>query len=165
MQTYAFVDREDSIYAYHAQELLPEYMITINGGAKSGSATREMITHIVLKNENIYTIANRYGVTARDIKKWNRLSSNRLQRGKRLKLYVDNGGVLLAAKAPEKAKQQTQTASKQDNNYISHKVKSGESLYSIASKYPGITAQDLRKANKLPNSKIMPGQVLKIPKG
>jgi membrane-bound lytic murein transglycosylase D len=82
-----------------------------------------------------------------------------------LKLYVDNGGVLLAAKAPEKAKQQTQTASKQDNNYISHKVKSGESLYSIASKYPGITAQDLRKANKLPNSKIMPGQVLKIPKG
>lgn len=165
MQTYAFVDREDSIYAYHAQELLPEYMITINGGAKSGSATREMITHIVLKNENIYTIANRYGVTARDIKKWNRLSSNRLQRGKRLKLYVDNGGVLLAAKAPEKAKQQAQTASKQDNNYISHKVKSGESLYSIASKYPGITAQDLRKANKLPNSKIMPGQVLKIPKG
>lgn len=165
MQTYAFVDREDSIYDYHAQELLPEYMITINGGAKSGSATREMITHIVLKNENIYTIANRYGVTARDIKKWNRLSSNRLQRGKRLKLYVDNGGVLLAAKAPEKAKQQTQTASKQDNNYISHKVKSGESLYSIASKYPGITAQDLRKANKLPNSKIMPGQVLKIPKG
>ena len=164
MQTYAFVDQEDSIYAYRAQELLPGYMITINGGSKPSSATREMITHIVLKNENIYTIANRYGVTARDIKKWNRLSSNRLQRGKRLKLYVDNGGVLFAAQAPEKGTTSQQKTAKQDN-YLSHKVKSGESLYSIASKYPGITAQDLRKANKLSNSKIMPGQVLKIPKG
>lgn len=164
MQTYAFVDQKDSIYAYRAQELLPGYMITINGGSKPSSATREMITHIVLKNENIYTIANRYGVTARDIKKWNRLSSNRLQRGKRLKLYVDNGGVLFAAQAPQKETTSQQKTAKQDN-YLSHKVKSGESLYSIASKYPGITAQDLRKANKLSNSKIMPGQVLKIPKG
>ena len=164
MQTYAFVDQEDSIYAYRAQELLPEYMITINGGSTPGSATRELITHIVLRNENIYTIANRYGVTARDIKKWNRLSSNRLPRGKRLKLYVDNGGVLLAAKAPQK-KSADAPAKTTKNGFISHKVKSGESLYSIASKYPGITAQDLRKANKLSSTKIMPGQVLKIPRG
>ena len=84
-QTYAFIDHEDSIYAYRKAELLPDYMITVSGGATPGAATREQITHIVLRNENIYTIANRYGVTARDIKKWNRLSSNRLPRGKRLK--------------------------------------------------------------------------------
>ena len=163
-QTYAFIDHEDSIYAYRKAELLPDYMITVSGGSTPGAATREQITHIVLRNENIYTIANRYGVTARDIKKWNRLSSNRLPRGKRLKLYVDNGGVLLSTKSASKAKATHATSAKQDG-YIAHKVKSGESLYSIASKYPGITAQDLRKANKLRTTTIQPGQVLKIPRG
>ena len=166
--TYAFVDKEDSIYQYRVEEFLPSYLVTINGGSTSGVATREQVTHIVLKNENIYTIANRYGVTPQEIKKWNRLSSNRLARGKRLKLYVDNGGVYLSAKNAQKEKAASaspaQKAEKKDG-YIAHKVRSGESLYSIASKYPGVSAQTLKQANNLSDSKIIPGQVLKIPVG
>lgn len=166
--TYAFVDKEDSIYQYRVEEFLPSYLVTISGGSTSGVATREQVTHIVLKNENIYTIANRYGVTPQEIKKWNRLSSNRLARGKRLKLYVDNGGVYLSAKNAQKEKavsaSPAQKAEKKDG-YIAHKVRSGESLYSIASKYPGVSAQTLKQANNLSDSKIIPGQVLKIPVG
>lgn len=166
--TYAFVDKEDSIYQYRVEEFLPSYLVTINGGSTSGVTTREQVTHIVLKNENIYTIANRYGVTPQEIKKWNRLSSNRLARGKRLKLYVDNGGVYLSAKNAQKEKAASaspaQKAEKKDG-YIAHKVRSGESLYSIASKYPGVSAQTLKQANNLSDSKIIPGQVLKIPVG
>lgn len=166
--TYAFVDKEDSIYQYRVEEFLPSYLVTISGGSTSGVATREQVTHIVLKNENIYTIANRYGVTPQEIKKWNRLSSNRLARGKRLKLYVDNGGVYLSAKNAQKDKAASaspaQKAEKKDG-YIAHKVRSGESLYSIASKYPGVSAQTLKQANNLSDSKIIPGQVLKIPVG
>lgn len=166
--TYAFVDKEDSIYQYRVEEFLPSYLVTIGGGPTSGVATREQVTHIVLKNENIYTIANRYGVTPQEIKKWNRLSSNRLARGKRLKLYVDNGGVYLSAKNAQKEKavsaSPAQKAEKKDG-YIAHKVRSGESLYSIASKYPGVSAQTLKQANNLSDSKIIPGQVLKIPVG
>lgn len=166
--TYAFVDKEDSIYQYRVEEFLPSYLVTISGGSTSGVATREQVTHIVLKNENIYTIANRYGVTPQEIKKWNRLSSNRLARGKRLKLYVDNGGVYLSAKNAQKEKATSvspaQKAEKKDG-CIAHKVRSGESLYSIASKYPGVSAQTLKQANNLSDSKIIPGQVLKIPVG
>lgn len=166
--TYAFVDKEGSIYQYRVEEFLPSYLVTISGGSTSGLATREQVTHIVLKNENIYTIANRYGVTPQEIKKWNRLSSNRLARGKRLKLYVDNGGVYLSAKNAQKEKavsaSPAQKAEKKDG-YIAHKVRSGESLYSIASKYPGVSAQTLKQANNLSDSKIIPGQVLKIPVG
>ena len=166
--TYAFVDKEDSIYQYRVEEFLPSYLVTISGGSTSGVATREQVTHIVLKNENIYTIANRYGVTPQEIKKWNRLSSNRLARGKRLKLYVDNGGVYLSAKNAQKenaaSASPAQKAEKKDG-YIAHKVRSGESLYSIASKYPGVSAQTLKQANNLSDSKIIPGQVLKIPVG
>lgn len=166
--TYAFVDKEDSIYQYRVEEFLPSYLVTISGGSTSGVATREQVTHIVLKNENIYTIANRYGVTPQEIKKWNRLSSNRLARGKRLKLYVDNGDVYLSAKNAQKEKAASaspaQKAEKKDG-YIAHKVRSGESLYSIASKYPGVSAQTLKQANNLSDSKIIPGQVLKISVG
>lgn len=172
-QTYAFVDKENEIYSYKVQELLPEHLMTLNGGSLASSATREQVTHIVLKNENIYTIANKYGVTPKDIKKWNKLQSYKLARGRKLKLFVDNGGVSLAANKLNK--QETNNESNSSSNvekggttngkYVSYKVKSGESLYSIASKYPGISAQDIKKANNMQDTKIMPGQVIKIPIG
>ncbi len=168
-KSYAFLEKEDEIYSYKEDELLPGYMMTLSGGFKSGSTKLEQITHVVGAKENIYSIANRYGVTPRDIKKWNKLSSNRLPKGKRLRLYVDNGGVMIASKkkpSSDETKGATISASDSASNggkFISHKVKSGESLYSIASKYPGITAQDLKKANNMSNTKIIPGQVIKIP--
>ena len=50
------------------------------GNAADGSKnlTLEKITHVVASGENIYTIANRYGVTPKDIRKWNGLGSNRV---------------------------------------------------------------------------------------
>lgn len=188
-ETYAFVDKANTVYLHKAEELLANCVNTQSaGGQLSKPATQERITHVVLHGENLYTIANRYGVTAREIKKWNRLSSTRVAKGKRLVLYVDNGGVTFASAQPEKektenrerqasskgtAKQVTSslpentvakanTASKGTLSYI---VKSGDSLYSIAKRYPGVSTNDLLKANGLSSSSIRPGQKLKIPRG
>ena len=65
---------------------------------------------MVLSGENLYTIANRYGVTAKDIRKWNGLGSNRVAKGKRLRLYVDNGGVAFASATKTPVKSTTATA-------------------------------------------------------
>ena len=170
-RTYAFIDKEDTVYTHRAEELLANCVPVDSGQSLPRAATRETITHIVLKGENLYTIANRYGVTARDIRKWNRLSSNRVARGKRLKLYVDNGGVYLAAKGKEKNDNATAKAGDQrpaaaaSEGFVSYKVRSGDSLYSISKKYPGVTAATLQKVNKLSGSRIQPGQILKIPVG
>lgn len=174
-RTYAFIDKEDTVYTHRAEELLANCVPVDSGQSLPRAATRETITHIVLKGENLYTIANRYGVTARDIRKWNRLSSNRVARGKRLKLHVDNGGVYLAAKGKEKNDSATAKAGDQrpaaaqttaaSEGFISYKVRSGDSLYSISKKYPGVTAATLQKVNKLRGSRIQPGQILKIPVG
>ena len=133
-----------------------------------------------LSGENLYTIANRYGVTAKDIRKWNGLGSNRVAKGKRLRLYVDNGGVAFAsastkttAKPAERsstasasAKKITQPSSATDQKgFVSYKVRSGDSLYSISKKYPGVSTAALQKANGLSSPDIRPGQVLKIPVG
>lgn len=51
----------------------------------------------------------------------------------------------------------------QGNPRVGHKVKKGENLYRIGLKY-GITAEELRLANKLANYDIKTGQRLTIPK-
>ena len=107
---------------------------------------------MVAPGENIYTIANRYGVTPKDIRKWNGLGSNRVAKGRRLRLHVDNGGVAFASaktkktekdgavKAGQKATpvvtKSNQTA-RVSGKSLTYKVQSGDSLYSIAKKYSG----------------------------
>jgi membrane-bound lytic murein transglycosylase D len=147
---------------------------------ESPASTREQITHIVRSGENIVIIADKYGLTAKDVRKWNGLSSNRVAAGKRLRLYVDNGGIAFAqntkplksepapasAAAPKPKTQQLNTATTAaaaSKGYVTYKVKSGDSLYSISRKYPGVSAEALQKANNLSNSNIKPGQILKIP--
>lgn len=71
------------------------------------------------------------------------------------------------APAPQKAKttkvKQTKKSSKGDFTY--HTVKKGESLYSIAKKYKGVSISDLQKANGLGSkSNIRAGQKIKIPR-
>ena len=177
--TYAFVGQEDTIYKHRMEEYLANIPIHNEEAQNSKATTRERITHVVLQGEHLYTIANRYGVTAKDIRKWNGLGSNRVAKGKRLKLYVDNGGIAFAAAKPTtsttKSTASSSTAktaittkaaiSTNGKEFIAYTVKSGDSLYSIAKKYPGVSTKDLQQANGLKGSDIRPGQVLKIPVG
>jgi membrane-bound lytic murein transglycosylase D len=191
LSTYHFVDKEDSVHDYASEDFLAYAQAVLNGGTIPAS-TREQITHVVKSGENLVVIADKYSVTAQEIRKWNGLGSNRVAAGKRLRLHVDNGGIAFAQQAkqpaakpaaaataaavppakatPAKAPATTPAAASSTTTatakaYITYKVKSGDSLYSISRKYPGISAATLQQVNNLPNSNIRPGQVLKIPVG
>ena len=157
--TYSFVDKEDTVYIHRIEELLAN-CVSLNGEPKSKKITSERITHVVVAGENLYTIANKYGVTAKDIRKWNGLRSNRVAKGRRLRLHVDNGGVTFASSNTQKTDKKKSSTDSDKNTYV---VRSGDSLYSIAQKYPGVSPDALKKANGLKNSSIQPGQILKIP--
>lgn len=164
-ETYSFVNREDTIYLHRAEELLANCQAVNAAGATGATvaSTQERLVHIVKAGENLYTIANRYGVQASEIRKWNGLRTNRVPKGRRLKLYVDNGGVSFAsgtvAAAPGKG------AAQQSKGYVSYRVKAGDSLYSISKKYPGVTMAELKRSNNLTSNALRPGQLLKIPVG
>ncbi len=170
VDTYAFVEQEDTIYTHRVDELLAN-CIPYNAIISGESSTRERITHTAKAGENLYTIADKYGVTAKEIRKWNGLGSNRVASGKRVIVYVDNGGVSFAAAkqtnstSSTKTTQLATTTTKNTEGNITYTVQSGDSLYTIAKKYPGITASSLQKANNLQSSNIRPGQKLKIPVG
>ena len=58
-------------------------------------------------------------------------------------------------------KTNSSTAAKGHTTYT---VKSGDSFYSIAKNYSGVSAQNIMDYNGLTSSKLKPGMVIKIPK-
>jgi membrane-bound lytic murein transglycosylase D len=46
---------------------------------------------------------------------------------------------------------------------VIYTVKSGDSFYSIAKNYPGVSAQNIMDYNGIEGSKIRPGMKIKIP--
>ena len=169
VDTYSFVDKEDTIYAHRAEELLADCAPYDRGDSEELSTQR--IYHKVESGETIYKIANRYGVTASQIRKWNGLRSSRVSKGMRLRLNVDNGGVAFASNdktsrsdAVDKSSKANAGKSKTYSGRVkTYTVRSGDSLYTIAKKYPGVSAEDLQNINGLNDADIYPGQELKIP--
>jgi membrane-bound lytic murein transglycosylase D len=190
----AYIDNADSVGTYRIEELLANSRAVDMSGEMKDNPRQETIKHTVAAGENLYTIANRYGVTARDIRKWNKLGSTRVPKGRNLTIIIDNGGITYAAngeqKPPEKEpktgatpatarptaqaagqqKRQAQTPSngapsENESATVSYKVKSGDSLYSISKKYPGVTVSMIQSANQMVGNVIKPGQIIKIPVG
>ena len=104
------------------------------------------VYHVVKRGESLGKIAHRYHTTISKIQQLNNLKGSNIQAGQKLKI---TGSV-----APSGGS---------SNGYIKHKVKSGESLGSIAGKYKGVKVSDIKRANNMKNDNIRAGQVLKIP--
>jgi membrane-bound lytic murein transglycosylase D len=58
----------------------------------------------------------------------------------------------------------TQPDRQQSAEYGHYKVKSGDSFYTIAKKYPGYSQEDLMKINNMNSPKLKAGQFIKVPK-
>jgi membrane-bound lytic murein transglycosylase D len=159
---YSFIDREDSIYIHRLDELLG-LCIPLNVIEANKSALREKITYTTTARESLHVIGNRYGVTARDIRRWNELSSNRVPPGKKLTLFVNNGGVRFAPRTSPAPPKSAPPKNLADNKGRTYTVQAGDSLYSISQKYPGLTVASLQRANNLTHSRLYPGQKLHIP--
>ncbi|WP_295405120.1 LysM peptidoglycan-binding domain-containing protein [uncultured Thiocystis sp.] len=48
---------------------------------------QNLVTHWVRKGDSIETIARRYGVTVTELRRWNRITDNRLKQGEKLRIY------------------------------------------------------------------------------
>ena len=115
---------------------------------------RQKITYRVRSGDVVGTIAERHGVRASDIRKWNRLRGNLIRVGQKLTLYVKPGQQVAVAKKSSKPQEIPQSKV--------HLVQPGDTLWDISLMYKGLTIEKLKKLNNLPNNKIKPGQKLII---
>lgn len=84
---YNYLMLEDSIIA-QSSKLAPRAVVEL-GSYDAATGTREVVKwHKVGRGETLAAIANKYGVTQSEIRKWNGLKSSKLVRGKSLKIIV-----------------------------------------------------------------------------
>lgn len=84
---YNYLMLEDSIIAASAK-LAPRAVVEL-GSYDAATGMREVVKwHKVRRGETLAAIANKYGVTQSEIRKWNGLKSSKLVRGNSLKIIV-----------------------------------------------------------------------------
>jgi len=148
-----FVANETAIYAHVENQLktkeepLPQIV-----------QSEDQIRYKVRSGDFLGKIAERYGVGVSQIKSWNGLRSNNLRIGQRLTIFP--------RKIPSTANS-ANTSNSTANSVATagskvHMVKSGDSLWTISKKYPGISIDNLRKWNGISGNDIKPGTKLKL---
>ena len=163
--TKTFMDTPiDSIYAFKSDSLLSQKIVKDVKRAGTQSS-QQRISYKVKSGDYLGRIASRYKVSVNQLKKWNNLRSSNIRVGQILYIYP-NGSYPTTTSSSSGSKSSSKTSassSKSKSSSVTYTVKSGDSLYKIAKKYPGISADNIKKANGLKNDKIRPGQKLRIP--
>ena len=161
--TNSFIENEDSLYRHKSDVYFNP--VTIKKIKDGGDGER--IVYRVKSGDYLGRIAINHGTTVAKIKMWNNLKTNDIRVGQRLIIY--RGGKAPASKTSTQTTQaqaqvQVQPAKPipAGTPYIEYTVQSGESLYLIAKKFPGVSAQNIMDFNGI-GSNIKPGMKLKIP--
>lgn len=124
-----------------------------SGSSSSSTSTAAgAATYTVKSGDTLSGIASSHGITVADLKAWNSLTSTNIKVGQKLKVKAQT------------ASTQPAPTDGQSGDYTTYVVKSGDSFYSIAKNYPGISAQNIMDFNGLSSSNLKPGMKIKIPK-
>lgn len=133
-------------------------------GEEPASYSRHATPYKVRKGDTVESVADDFGVPAAMVRRWNRLQGNSLS-GRRI-LYVHlpvtpgtAEASTVASKSHAKAKHVSSVAS--NKQPVRHKVRPGETLYSIANTY-NTTVTALKQTNR--NVAVLrPGMILIVP--
>ena len=117
--------------------------------AAANKSLRTKLSHTVKSGDTLWDISREYDVTMSELAKWNKLKKNAVLRlNQKLVVYK-------SASQPKKSTSNT-------NRTITYKVRRGDSLARIASKF-NLTVSDIIKWNNLAGQKyLQPGQKLKL---
>lgn len=136
-------------------------------------AQLKTIIHTVQKSETLFAISKMYSVPVDTIKALNPEAENGIKVNQRLKIenavprvQIDLPDTPVEATtndvpAPSDSVEARYKVSFEDS-IITHTVLQGENMYSIAKRYM-VPSDEIKKLNGLSNSRIQPGQNIKIP--
>ena len=139
--------------------------------AQKVKKTIPAIYHSVKSGENLTLIAKQYGMTVAELKNKNNLKQNKINTKQRLMIKeAEQISVMEPMLVQNSVRLNKDSVSKIDNNKIvenkvatptKHLIKKGETLFSIAKLYQ-INIEELKKLNKLADTKIVPGKELTL---
>ena len=149
-----FVNNETQIYAYVKSEFdkrekpLPQFF---------DSDTKTI--YRVKSGDYLGKIARIYGVRVSQIKQWNGLRTNNLRIGQRLTIYPRNPSASISNSVNNSTPKTVVVDGKK-----TYKVQKGDSLWSIAQKFPGVSVQNIKDWNDISGTKLTVGMTLIVSK-
>ncbi len=136
--------------------------------------TVKLVHYTVSRGDTLESIADRFDVTVPELKKWNKIRGTTVPRGAHLKIY--EGGITPDRQSAPRAKSASavdgagvenvsntsSSTSGGAGTTVTHKVRQGETLYSVAHAYK-TTVENLRADNPFLNDEpLKTGDVLTI---
>jgi len=106
--------------------------------------------HVIKKGDTLWDIAQTYGLSHKDIQRWNGRHTERLQVGQKLVLYVP------PSKAEAKVEKKPAEAPPRT---LTYQVRKGDSLWKISQRFK-VSPAELRRWNGLSTNRITPGDRL-----
>jgi membrane-bound lytic murein transglycosylase D len=178
-----FIELEDSIFSYRDSVYFdkqkvtrsPAYHTSSNYIPKPPSPNMEKVTYTIRSGDNLGYIASWFHVRVSDLKYWNNIYGTTIRSGKRLIIYVPKDkaayysgidSMSFAEKQRSVGKEVQQPVpepASEGADYMLYEVRSGDTLWDIARRFPGVTDTDLIRLNGLSNGdRIKPGMIIKI---
>ena len=128
--------------------------LSASGALLTTGASALADSYTVVKNDTLWGLSKKYGVSVSDLKKANGISGHLIYVGQKLQIPT---------KSTKTAKTSTSTSTV-DTTSTTHTVVKGDTLWSLAKKY-GVSVGTLMKANNLSSSTILIGQSLNLRAG
>lgn len=128
--------------------------LSASGALLTTGANALADSYTVVKNDTLWGLSKKYGVSVSDLKKANGVSGHLIYVGQKLQIPT---------KSTKTAKTSTSTSTV-DTTSMTHTVVKGDTLWSLAKKY-GVSVKALMKANNLSSSTILIGQSLNLRAG
>ncbi len=122
------------------------------------------ISHRIRGGESLSTIAYKYGVKIGDLKEWNGLRSNRIIKGKKLRVFLGSKKLLASVNnttTETKTEIKSEPVKIPSGSVVNYKIRKNDSLGEIAEAH-GVKVKDLKRWNSIRGSKIIAGKTLKI---
>ncbi|WP_194851607.1 LysM peptidoglycan-binding domain-containing protein [Nonlabens antarcticus] len=131
-----FVSNEKKIYAFAKAEL-----DDVEQPSPELLKPQTNTYYTVRSGDFLGRIAQKYGVTISQIKRWNGMRGNRLKIGQRIKIVSRGTAVATTAKSK------------------TYRVRNGDSLWEISKKY-GLSINQIKKLNPIKSKDLQPGMTL-----
>jgi membrane-bound lytic murein transglycosylase D len=191
-QSMRFIELEDSIFAFKDSVYFNKDNVIISPTAKTtylADLPADKYTKLIYSikaGDNLGFISTWYNVQLSDIRYWNNIRQNMIRSGQRLVIYVPKGKADRYRNIENMSFEEKQAmvgkpftnppdlkttsvsqpfASAQSGDFIYYTVRSGDTLWEIAKKFPGVTDTEIASLNNMRDGdSIKPGQVIKIKK-
>jgi len=182
-----FIDNETQIFAYNRDKYFPNNQIVLireeKGSSRFSIDGKKKIFYTVKRGDNPGAIASRYRISVSSLREWNNMPHNTIRVGQKLAIFVNENSPLAKvsktvakievpqnkaqapnANVPQQIQPVVSSESALNGEFTLYTVRSGDSLFTIAKQFAGVSDLEIKLLNNIKNARgLIPGQKLKIP--